>query len=132
MAGGSWQEQLVEDSRWCQYRGPAAMQEKHSAAHASSTKQRPDRSRRRVQGRQRSCQPGGEQNVHQKATMKRVRAPSQAVMKHVPNGREERKAARDGTQGLVKESAVPTAGKWKSLCPDGLWFDCASNGEGCV
>ena len=55
VARGSWshedrdKEQLVEDSRWCQYRGFAAMQEKHFAARAWSTKQRPDRSRRRGQ-----------------------------------------------------------------------------------
>ena len=72
VARGSWshedrhEEQLVEDSRWCQCRGLAAMQEKHSAARAWSTKPRPNRSRRRGQGRQRSCQPGSEQKVHQK------------------------------------------------------------------
>ena len=45
------------------------------------------------------------------------------LMKHVPNGREERKTARDGTQepkkknsqgrdpSTMKERAVPTAGK---------------------
>ena len=32
-------------------------------------------------------------------------------MKHVPNGREGRKTARDGTLGPMKERAVPTAGK---------------------
>ena len=41
--------------------GLAAMPEKHSAARAWSTKQRPDRSRRRGQVRQRSCQPWCEQ-----------------------------------------------------------------------
>ena len=51
VARGSWshedrdEEQLVEDSRWCQYRGLTVMQEKHSTARAWSTKQRPDRSR---------------------------------------------------------------------------------------
>ena len=63
MARGSWshedrdEEQLVEDSRWCQYRGLAAMQKKYSAARAAaarawSTKQRPDRSWRRKADRE--------------------------------------------------------------------------------
>ena len=39
----------------------------------------------------------------------------------MPHGREERRTARDGTQGPKKERAVPTAGKvvissWKSSC----------------
>ena len=61
VARGSWsredrdEEQLVEDSRWCQHRGLSGRQKKHSATRAWSTKQRPDRSRRRGQGRQRSC-----------------------------------------------------------------------------
>ena len=47
VARGLWshddrdEEQLVEDRRWCQYRGLAAMQKKHSAARAWSTEQRP-------------------------------------------------------------------------------------------
>ena len=50
---GSWSHedrdegQLVEDSCWSQYRGLAAMHEKHSAARARSTEQRADLSRRR-------------------------------------------------------------------------------------
>ena len=46
---GSWshEDRHEEQSRWCEYRGLAAMQEKHSAARAWSTKQGPDRSRRR-------------------------------------------------------------------------------------
>ena len=64
VARGSWshedrdEEQLAEDRRWCQCRGLAAMQKKHSAARAWSTEQRPDRSRRLGQGRQRSSQAG--------------------------------------------------------------------------
>ena len=34
----------------------------------------------------------------------------EGLMKHVPNG-HERKTARDGTPGPMKERAVPTAGK---------------------
>ena len=73
------EEQLVEDSRWCQYRGLAATQEKHSAARAWSTEKRPDRSRRREQGRQRSCQAGIRAEVSPEATMKHVPSPSQGV-----------------------------------------------------
>ena len=53
VARGLWspedrdEDQLVEDRRWCQYRGLAAMQKKHSAARAWSTEQRPDRRRQR-------------------------------------------------------------------------------------
>ena len=50
-------------------------------------------------------------------------------MKHVPNRRDERKTARDGNSGPMKESLQPTAGKLKSLCRDRQWFDCASSGE---
>ena len=90
VARGMWshedrdEEQLVEDRRWCQYRGLAAMQKKHSAARAWSTEQRRDRRRRR-----------GEADRE---------AVSHGVIRRF-------ETARDGTQGPMKCRAVPTAGK---------------------
>ena len=70
-------------------------------------------------------------------------------MKHVPNGREERNTAREGTHeekqpGLGNRTHEKERGqlqarkgsvnvlKRESLCPDRSGFDCSSNGEGCV
>ena len=78
---------------------------------------------------------------------------AEGLMKHVPNGREERKTARERTQGPVKKNSRSrdprtherkehsqmqarkssiNVLKWKSLCPDRLWLHCSSNVEGCV
>ena len=68
---------------------------------------------------------------------------AEGLMKHVPNGREDRKTARNGFPGpRRKQPGIGPKDPWKkeqcqrqasgkSLCPDRQWFDCASNGEGC-
>ena len=43
-----------------------------------------------------------------------------------------KETASDGTQTPMKDRARPTEGKWKNVCPDRQWFDCANNKEGCV
>ena len=111
LAGGPW---LVE-SRGLRRgaarrnRGLAAMQERHSSARAWSTKQRSPRDPIAAGDGGKTEREALSQGVSRRFTRSELSRPKWqrhlATMEHVPNGREERKTARDGTQVPMKKAA---------------------------